>query len=324
MKTIYGPVLSRRLGRSLGVDVVPYKTCSFDCIYCQLGRTTLKTVERREYVPKSLVLRELEEFFKDGEDIDFVTFSGSGEPTLNSKLGELIEATKGLTDVPVAVITNSSLLSDGGVLHDLRGADVILPSLDAATQETFKRVNRPHESLTLRGIIEGLKKLRATFEGEIWLEIMLVKGVNDGLEELRAMSELLEEIKPERVQLNTVVRPPQEGGVEALSFEELENVRRTLSTRGVSVEVLPERGELGVSAARAEELLELLRRRPCTLEDVAETLGVHINEALKCVEALKAKAEGVTEMWHGGRRYFVVAATDRRRRRRGGGGGGDG
>ena len=315
MKTIYGPVLSRRLGRSLGVDVVPYKTCSFDCIYCQLGRTTLKTVERREYVPKSLVLGELEGFFKGGEGVDFVTFSGSGEPTLNSKLGGLIEATKSLTDAPVAVITNSSLLFDDDVLRGLKKADVILPSLDAAMQKTFKMINRPHERLTLRKIIEGLKRLRDAFEGEIWLEIMLVKGVNDGLEELRAMAELLEEIKPDRVQLNTVVRPPQEGGVEALSFEELENVRRTLSTRGVSVEVLPERGELGVPAARAEELLELLRRRPCTLEDVAEALGVHINEALKCVEALKA--EGVTEMWHDGRRYFAVAATDRRRRQRG-------
>jgi len=168
---VYGPVPSWRLGRSLGVDVIPFKICSFNCIYCETGRTTDLTVERKKYVSKAPVIEELKAFLSKRKNIDYITFSGSGEPTLNSKIGGMISEVKKLTDIPVAILTNSSLFSREEVRRELREADVVLPSLDVVSQSLFESLNRPHPSLKIEEIIDGLIEFRKEFKNKIWLEV---------------------------------------------------------------------------------------------------------------------------------------------------------
>ena len=208
-KYIFGPVPSRRLGRSLGVDLVPYKTCTFDCIYCDLGRTTRKTISRQSYVSPEEIQGELELYLSVlDKKPDFITLSGSGEPTLNTNIGEIIRRIKDITSIPVAILTNSSLLSLDEVRRDLSEADVVLPSLDAITPALFEYINRPHPSLRIEEIISGLIQFRKQYRGQIWLEILFCRGVNDGKEEIEKLKGVIERIQPDRVQLNTPVRPP--------------------------------------------------------------------------------------------------------------------
>jgi len=210
MKYIYGLVKSRRLGLSLGLSLVPKKTCSFDCIYCQLGKTTLATCERKEYVPIQEILDELKAWFENNSTesggLDFITLSGSGEPTLNIKISQLIKEIKRITNSKVAVITNASLLSDASLRQDLREADVILPSLDAATQELFRKIDNPCQDIRIEEVIEGLVSLRKEFSGQIWLEVMLIKGVNDDLRHIKKLKKIIDRVNPDRVQLNSPVR----------------------------------------------------------------------------------------------------------------------
>jgi len=299
---IFGPVPSRRLGRSLGIDITPYKTCTFDCIYCQLGRTTEKTVQRREYVPKDLVLSELEGFLDKNEgDIDCITFAGSGEPTLHSKIGEMIDAIKTMTDTPVVVITNGSLLFLEDVRKDLMNADLVLPSLDAATTPLLRAVDQPHESLKVEQIIEGLRIFRETFKGKFWLEIMIVKGMNDSDDEISALMGAVSRIGPDRVQLNTVVRPAVED-VDAASRDEMMRLcKRFAGSRGFKgdVEIIAD-ARIWVRA----DILPLLQRRPLTIDEISDALQVHRNEAAKYLRELEVRGE-VVEMVHGGKRYFT-------------------
>ncbi|MGE4565096.1 MAG: radical SAM protein, partial [Victivallaceae bacterium] len=176
---IFGPVPSRRLGRSLGIDLIPYKICSYDCIYCQLGRTTTKTMTRREYLPIDEIIAGIERKLKETCEFDYITLSGSGEPTLHSGLGVLIEAIKKLTRKPLAVITNGSLLKDAAVRAELMAADVVMPSLDAGTQEYFETVNRPCPGLLLDDVVDGLAHFSREFKGKLWLEVFLLGGSFD-------------------------------------------------------------------------------------------------------------------------------------------------
>ena len=154
---LYGPVPSRRLGFSLGIDFIPFKTCSLDCIYCQLGHVPDKIVTRKDYIPAAEILSQIKEKIDSGVRIDYITFSGSGEPTLNAEIGNLIRGIKQLTKIPVAVLTNSTLLQHTEVRTALSAADLIVPSLDAVTQDVFEKINRPHPSLQISDILSGLK-----------------------------------------------------------------------------------------------------------------------------------------------------------------------
>ncbi len=302
MSHLFGPVPSRRLGRSLGLDITPYKTCTFDCVYCQLGRTTNKTVQRREYIAKDSILCELRDFLAEGEaDTDNITFAGSGEPTLHSRIGEMIDAIKTMTDIPVAVITNGSLLFQEDVRGDLLNADIVLPSLDAATTSAFRAVNQPHESLSVDRIIEGLRVFREVFEGEFWLEIMFVKGINDGTDEITALSDAISVIDPDRVQLNTVVRPPCED-VGPVDEDEMVRIREAFGGN-FDVEIIAEK-RIEVRA----DILPLLERRPLTLDQIAGSLGMHRNEAAKYLREL-IEQDAVVETVHGDKRYFASIST---------------
>ncbi|NPV81795.1 MAG: radical SAM protein [Firmicutes bacterium] len=279
---------SRRLGLSLGVDVVPFKTCSFDCIYCQLGKTTCKTMTRDSFVGFETIANELKAVLPK-VTANYITFSGSGEPTLNLDLGRLIKEAKELTSIPVAVLTNSSLFGYPEVRKELLDADLVIPSLDAASQEIFEKINRPYPGLKINDIISGIEAFSSDFGGKLWMEVMLVKGVNDDERELARISSALKGINAEKIQLNTVERPPAESSAKPLTEDEMERIKSYFDKRAEVITVPGNRQtSVGQPAAegkdmkaRYDQILNLLRRRPCTIADVANGLGLNMNEASK-------------------------------------------
>jgi wyosine [tRNA(Phe)-imidazoG37] synthetase (radical SAM superfamily) len=281
-KYVFGPVPSRRLGRSLGVDLVPYKTCTFDCIYCDLGKTTHKTVSRQSLVPPEEVERELEFSLSIlGKEPDYITVSGSGEPTLNQNIGRILKSIKGRTSVPLAVLTNGSLLFNEEVRNDLMEADVVLPSLDVVSDVTFQCLNRPHPSLKIDEIISGLIQFRKQYRGRIWLEVVFCRGINDDKEEIQKLKRAIGEVQPDRVQLNTAARPPAEEYAYPLITAQLEEIRKQL---GAKAEILSEfTAPLGeeLDSVKDTEILSLIKRRPCTREDISKALGLRIDEVVK-------------------------------------------
>ncbi len=219
---LFGPVYSRRLGLSLGVELVPLKLCSFDCVYCECGPTDTLTTARDEYVPIDRVEDELSRFLSTHPPPDYITFSGPGEPTLNSGIGRIIRFAK--TDyphIPTAVLTNGSLLSDPQVRADLCAADVVLPSLDAASGHAFRRIDRPAPGLELSAYIEGLEAFRAEYSGEIRLEVMVLPGVNDDWDNLKLLKDAFVRVRPDLIQVNTLDRPGTLADIEAASWETL-------------------------------------------------------------------------------------------------------
>jgi len=235
MKYIYGPVKSRRLSLSLGITLTPYKICTFDCVYCQLGRTTVLTRERKEYISLGEILNELKLWLQNNSDaaknLNYITLSGSGEPTLNIKIGQLISEIKKITPVPIAIITDSALLSDVALRQELLGADLIIPSLDAVTPEVFSKIDRPQQDIRIEGIIEGLVSLRKEFKGQIWLEVMLVKGINDDLRQIKKLKEVVDRINPHKVQLNSPVRMTSEPNILSVDKNKLEKIKGILGEK---------------------------------------------------------------------------------------------
>ncbi|HOO53994.1 MAG TPA: radical SAM protein [Methanothrix sp.] len=293
MKHLFGPVPSRRLGLSLGVDLLPFKTCTLDCAYCQLGKTTCLTLAREQRVSTEEVLAEIRSRSED--EFDYLTLAGSGEPLLHQGLDEIIRGAKDLIDRPIVVLTNGTLFFREEVRKEVMEADLIVPSLDAATQATFERVNRPHPDLSIDEIIEGLVRLREEFAGEIWLEVMLVKGINDF--EADQIAEAAERIGPDRIQLNTVVRPPAEP-VQPLSPEEMERMLEIFS----GAEVIAE-WERDLSKKTEVLIIDLLSRRPCTLDELGALSGLHRNEILKYLEVLESE-DKISRLRHGEKLYF--------------------
>lgn len=301
---VFGPVPSRRLGRSLGVDLVPFKVCTYDCIYCQLGRTTCKTTERKEWVPLNEVCASLRDTLDTKPD--FITLSGSGEPTLFSRPGELIRSIKDLTDVPVAVLTNGSLLSVPEVRAGLLEADLVVPSLDAGNERLFRIVNRPHEDIAFDRMVEGLIAFRQEYGGRYWLEVLLLGGITAVPTEVERIAEIARRIGPDRVHLNTATRPPAEKSALAVQKAELQRLAAAFGGTATVVADYPATAQQGEFAARREDVLNLLRRRPCTVDDVAGGLGLHRNEAIKYVEELSS--EGWIEASTSADRVYYKAA----------------
>lgn len=300
---VYGPVASRRLGFSLGVDIIPFKTCTLDCVYCQLGPTPRTTVRRRRWFPPEEILDQVRAALGSGRKIDVVTFSGSGEPTLNSDLGRLIRAIKKTTRIPVAVLTNATLIDRASVRRDLAAADIVVPSLDAARAAVFRRVNRPHASLDGRKIIDGLARFRDEFDGEIRLEIMLVKGINDSPDHVRALKAAVARIRPDRIELNTVVRPPADRGARALSPAAMTRIRARLGPKAAVVASFAARKQAPGSGALETAILTTVGRRPQTVADVAAALGRHHDEVLKALARLVERGR-VRHVVHDGRTYY--------------------
>lgn len=235
MRYLYGPVISRRLGLSLGVTLTGHKVCSFDCIYCQLGKTTIKVQERKSYLDINEILSELREFFKSPEfklsPPDYISLSGFGEPTLNIDIARLIREIKKLSPIPLVLITNASLFSDSIVRYDVLGVDLLIPSLDAVTQDIFEEIDRPLSTIRIEDVINGLAALRKEFKGKIFLEIMLIQGINDSLEYAYKFKEVIERINPDKVQLNTPVRSTTETGVKPPQRERLLEIKDILGPK---------------------------------------------------------------------------------------------
>jgi wyosine [tRNA(Phe)-imidazoG37] synthetase (radical SAM superfamily) len=287
----------------LGVDLVPFKTCSYDCIYCQLGRTTWKTIERKDWVPLDKVVAELESRLSSKPD--YVTLSGSGEPTLHSQVGELIAAIKALTDTPVAVLTNGSLLWRKEVRRELLGADVVIPSLDAGDEATFRVVNRPHERISFERMLDGLVAFRQEFPGQYWLEVMVVGGHTATPAEMAKLADCAHRIRPDRVQLNTVTRPPAEAHAVAVSREQLAEFSSLFHPPAeVIADFRDSHAESGFVVDR-KEVLAMLQRRPCSIEDIAHGLGMHRNEVIKHLDELRA--QGAVEPSTSGSQHFYKA-----------------
>ena len=234
MSHLFGPVPSRRLGRSLGVDLVPRKTCPYDCIYCEVGPTTRQTITRLDYQADE-IMAELTAYLHQGPPpLDYITLAGSGEPTLNLGLGRIIRHLKALTGTPVAVLTNGALLYLPEVRDELQAADLVLPSLDAAREESFRAINRPLPDYPLSRLIEGLEAFRREYAGQIWLEILLLQGLNDSEADLEALRRALRILAPDKVQLNTAVRPGVEDYARALNSGRDGRHRRLPGGRGRS------------------------------------------------------------------------------------------
>lgn len=219
-----GPVRSRRLGRSLGVDLVPLKSCPYDCIYCELGKTTIRTATPSDYLPAGEIVQEIRERLRGIPAPDYITLAGAGEPTLHSRIGEVIREIKGATDIPVALLTSGALFWMKEVREAVLGADLILPSLDAGDEETYQRINRPHQELSFEKMLHGLCELRRSYRGPIWLEIFLVQGLNTAEEEVARLRKCAGRITPDRIQLNTVDRSTAEPFVRAVAEEDMKRI----------------------------------------------------------------------------------------------------
>lgn len=224
-KHLFGPVPSRRLGMSLGIDLVPHKVCSLNCVYCEVGRTTKLTIERREYVLYDKVVGELEHYFASSPNPDYITFSGSGEPTLNTRIGDILSFIKKTKpEIPVAVLTNGTLFNESKLRKELSKADIVLPSLDAASKSVFKKINKPHRHLNIADCINGLEAFRNEYTGQIWLEVLILPGYNNSDQELQLLKQAFIRIRPDKIQLNTLDRPGVLKDLESISYTELRKI----------------------------------------------------------------------------------------------------
>lgn len=291
-KHLFGPVPSRRLGMSVGIDLVPKKICSLNCVYCEVGKTTKLTLDRMEYVKYDEVIAELKQFMSSKPKIDYITFSGSGEPTLNSRIGDVLNFIKeNYPDVKTAVLTNGTLLFNKNLRAELLNADVILPSLDAVSQLAFKKINRPDPNLKIEIYIQGLIDLRKEYKKKIWLEVFILKGYNDSKEELDLLKETILLINPDIVQLNTLDRPGTVMDIIPLSKRELQDIIDYWNLPNAEIIAsVSERTSVASYISDIETVvLETIARRPCTLDDLHYFLGIHVNEINKYLGTLEEK-----------------------------------
>lgn len=296
-KYIFGPVPSRRLGISLGVDLVRAKTCPLDCVYCEAGATTDLTIERREYVPVDEVLRQLDEYLSKEPELDYVTFSGAGEPTLNSRIGEVVAMVRErYPHYRLCLLTNGCLLDDEKLIEEIAGVDLVIPSLDASTEEEFIRIGRPVPGYTLTRLVDALVSFRQKFRGAYWLELFIVPGVNDSEASVQRFIELVKRIAPDKVQLNTLDRPGCVDWItaapEATVMHFLEEIGKVMPVESVGKYRHRRFYESSASSDLRSRIVELVERRPCTAADIAASLGISPGQA----EADLEKMAGISKL----------------------------
>lgn len=309
---LYGPVPSRRLGRSLGIDLIPHKICTYDCIYCQIGKTTEKTLVRKEYVPVREILEEVGHFLKEGaSSTDHLSLGGSGEPTLHSKIRSIIEGLKKITLIPVAVITNGFLLWKSEVRKDLLRADIVLPSLDAVSQDVFMKVNRPRSGSSIKKVIGGLVEFRKSYGGQIWLEILFCRGINDGKEELMRMKKVVDRIQPDRIHLNTVVRPPSEKWAGPLKKKEMEEIQALFGNKASIITEFEHPPSSVSEKDIKEEILNILKRRPLSRHDLSKGMGIPEDEMDQHIKPLIQDRKVQTKIF-GDSCYYEIAEDQRK------------
>ena len=311
MKYVFGPVPSRRLGQSLGIDPIPFKTCNWNCVYCQLGRTTPLTDVRLDYFPPEEIVAEAAGALQAHQagEIDWVTFVGSGEPALHRSLGWMVRQVKGLTSIPVAVITNGSLLSQPEVREELMAADAVMPTLDAGNDKLYRAINRPHPSFGFNRLVEGLVAFRAAYHGRLWLEVMLVQGLNDTEPALQELAAVVQRINPDEVHINLPIRPPAEPWVKPPNEDGL--MRATALLGGISRVIHPAQGIFDLSgyANVVDAVVGIITRHPMLEDDLVHTLdrwpSAHVREALG---RLEAGGEARVVVRYGRRFWTAIAA----------------
>ncbi|MBN2013368.1 radical SAM protein [candidate division KSB1 bacterium] len=274
-KYLFGPVASRRLGVSLGIDVVPHKTCSLNCVYCECGTTTNLTVVRQEYFPTQDIVDELQSYLHTSPQLDALTFSGAGEPTLHAGFGEIVGFIKqSYPQYKLVLLTNSTLLDQPDVMEAVQKIDLIIPSLDAASELVFKKLNRPHRTLTAETMIRQLAYLKQHAPVEMWLEIFIVPGLNDTADELALLKQAVDKIQPDRVQINSLDRPPTAQWVKQATPEKLREIARQFSDRAEVIARFSSAMKVKAdNHALADAIVQLIKRRPCTIDDLVSTLG---------------------------------------------------
>ncbi|MBT4575289.1 MAG: radical SAM protein [Candidatus Cloacimonetes bacterium] len=297
-KHLFGPVPSRRLGISLGVDLVPHKVCSLNCVYCEVGKTTNLTIERQEYIPLNDILTELKNYLDEKPDLDYITFSGAGEPLLHNGIGKVISFIKdNYPQYKLALLTNSTLLYDKDVRNEILGIDLLLPSLDAVSEKVFKKLNRPNSKLDNNKIIEDLIEFRKSFKGKIWLELFIVPSLNDTQSELELLKKTITDISPDQVQLNTLDRPGTESWIEPITKNRMEEIADFF--KPLPVEIIAKfqsRNKIRSYQKDVEQqIIETIKRRPCTDKDLSEMLGIHINEINKYLSELLHEGSVVSQ-----------------------------
>ena len=271
---IFGPVVSRRLGMSLGVDLMPHKTCTLNCVYCECGKTTHLVKTRKEYVPTRDVIDELDLFLKNGPALDYITFSGSGEPTLHSGIGDIVSFLKTHYSVySVALLTNGTLFDRSEVRDAVRDVDLIVASLDAGTPEVFKRVNSPHPGLDFNAICEGLVTLGRIRRHQLWIEFFIVPGVNDHPSELTAVNAIVDTVGPDKLQLNVLDRPGTEDWVGTADADTLQRVQSFLGRSERIARTVSDKTGRSTEQALVQRILSTIRRRPSTVMDLCQSLG---------------------------------------------------
>jgi len=303
-KYIFGPVPSRRLGSSLGVDLVPYKTCTLDCIYCQIGKTTEKTSRRFEYVPTKEVVRELKEVIDEGTKPDVITMSGSGEPTLHLGIGEIIRTAKDICDIPVVVLTNATTLHLPEVREALMPADIVAPSLDAGTKDMFEIINRPASGVSFEGLVEGLTLFAKDYKGKLLVEVLVLAGMNSTESEMIAIRDILSGIELDEVQLNTVTRPPAEEFAESVKREKLEELALLFDPPATVIADFKGKS-LSSRPVGEDEILDSVSRRPMTADDISQVTGMDRRVVGKVISELVSRQKLVTSN-QSGRIYYSV------------------
>ena len=278
-KYIFGPVLSRRLGISLGIDLVTHKTCSLDCLYCECGKTTNLTLEQKEYVAFKHIKKELDHFWENNKDPDYITFSGSGEPTLNNYLGRVVEYIKeNKPDIKVAVLTNSTLFNYAQVRQALLKADLVIPSLDAVSKNAFIKINRPEKNLDINEIIKGIETFTGEYKGKIWLEVFILPGINDNDSDLLLLKKAIEKINPDKVQLNTLDRPGTKSDINPASKSDLERVKEIIGFDNMEIIAKIDKNRKANQQTQAKDIktaiIKTINRRPCTKQDLVQLLGI--------------------------------------------------
>jgi wyosine [tRNA(Phe)-imidazoG37] synthetase (radical SAM superfamily) len=288
-KYLFGPVHSRRLGVSLGIDLVDTKRCSLNCVYCECGSTTELTLERAEHVRAAAIIAELDDFLSRKPQLDYITFGGSGEPTLNTAVGTLVQYLKSThPDYKCALLTNGTLLYLPEVRRDLQLFDIVLPNLDAVSHAAFEKLNRPHRELDNRTVINGLIAFRNEYSGTIWLEVFIVPGINDTPSELALIRATALRIKPDRLQLNTLDRPGACDWVKPVPLDRLQAIARDLAPLPVEI-ITRQANEPALwkgMAVSADAVRSLIARRPSTVEEIAALSGITINEASLMISRL--------------------------------------
>jgi len=303
-KYLFGPVPSRRLGRSLGVDLTPFKTCTLDCIFCQLGRTTNKTLDRHEYAPIRHVESELDAWIKGGGKADYITLSGSGEPTLHTRFGDVLQFVHDRTAIPTALLSNGTLFCQPAVREAAQRADLVKLSLSAWDQFSFEHINRPHLDLKFQNIVDGYRAFRRGFQGKLWIEVFLIWGTNSVPGDVEKIAALTETVGPDEIHLNTAVRPPAEEFALAMPREEMEALAGLFRPTAKVIAEFPS-DKSADFAANGDTILAMLKRRPCTAQQIGEVFGMHLNEVSKYLG--KLSRTGKIRSRDSGREGYFVA-----------------